>query len=224
MNFKGNFKYLAKADVSDIINMANHLTQKHWTLDSTRQKRYEAHTNTQTINIIYDEDFRHMSPSKHPAFDVFGPVIHPLMPYIANYYENMAENKSCLDKYGQGYFIRINLVKLLAQGSIPEHQDKNFSLAHSHRIHIPIITNDQVFFTVGDETINMQVGEIIEINNRRNHSVKNDSQEDRVHLIIDFVIPGEPCCCAEKLHPGIMCNPDLCMPTDRMVTPCTCLN
>lgn len=224
MNFKGNFNYLAKIDVSPIINMVKHLTDKHWSLDSTRQKRYEAHTHTQVINIVFDDDFRHMNPSKHPALDVFGPVIEPVMSSIANHYENIAENKLYLDNYGQGYFIRVNLVKLLAYSSISEHQDKNFSLAHSHRIHIPIVTNDQVFFTVGDETKNIQVGEIVEINNRRFHSVKNESDEDRVHLIIDFVIPGEPCCCADKHHPGIMCEPENCMSTDRLITPCHCLD
>jgi len=224
MNFKGNFNHLAKVDVSHLINMVNHLTEKHWSLDSTRQKRYEVHTHTQTINIVFDEDFRHMNPSKHPALDVFGPVIQPIMSFIANHYENLVENKPYLEQYGQGYFIRINLVKLLAHNNIAEHQDKNFSLAHSHRIHIPIVTNDKVFFNVGDESINMKVGEIIEINNRRFHSVDNQSDEDRVHLIIDFVIPGEPCCCAEIHHPGVMCNPELCMPTDRLVTPCHCLD
>jgi hypothetical protein len=54
------------------------------------------------------------------------------------------------------------------------------------------------------------------------HSVSNNSDAARVHLLIDWVIAGQQCCCADLVHPGKRCNPQICMPTDRMKTPCTC--
>ncbi|MFC3195911.1 aspartyl/asparaginyl beta-hydroxylase domain-containing protein [Marinicella sediminis] len=222
MNFGGNFKHLCDADVSPVIQLVEHLTSKHWSLDVTRQQRYDVHEHTETINLVHDPDFRHMNPTKHPALDVFGPIIQPILSYIAQYYEQQAANQSLISQYGLGYFIRANIIKLKAGGIIEAHQDKNFSLAHSHRIHIPIITHEDVDFTVGDETVHIPVGEVVEINNRRMHSVHNNSPVDRVHLIVDFVIPGEPCCCADKTHPGELCTPQACMATDRLQVPCYC--
>ncbi|TDR16321.1 aspartyl/asparaginyl beta-hydroxylase domain-containing protein [Marinicella litoralis] len=222
MNFNGNFNHICDADVSPIQKLVNNLTEKHWALDISRQQKYDVHEDTATINLVHDPDFRHMNPSKHPALDVFGPVIQPVLAYIAQYYENKLANKTLIEQYGAGYFIRANIIKLKAGGTISAHQDKNFSLAHSHRIHIPIVTHEDVHFTVGDETVHIPVGEVVEINNRRFHSVSNNSEIDRVHLILDFVVPGEPCCCADKTHPGELCTPESCQATDRLMIPCYC--
>ena len=54
-------------------------------------------------------------------------------------------------------------------------------------MHIPIITNEKVFFQVGDEIKIFKEGEIWKINNTgKSHSVVNNSNEDRVHLIVDW--------------------------------------
>jgi aspartyl/asparaginyl beta-hydroxylase (cupin superfamily) len=60
------------------------------------------------------------------------------------------------------------------------------SLEFCNRTHIPIKTNDNVLFTVAGETINMKEGEIWEFNNQKYHSVHNNGDEDRWHLIIDY--------------------------------------
>ena len=44
-------------------------------------------------------------------------------------------------------------------------------------------------YTVNGETVNMKEGECWEINNQRPHSVLNDSDIDRVHLLVD-IFPG----------------------------------
>jgi hypothetical protein len=222
MNFSGNFKHICDADITPVIEMVKHLTAKHWSLNVSRQQLYDVHENTEIINLVHDPDFRHINPTRHPALDIFGPIIEPVLAHIANFYESQLANRALLEQYGPGYFIRANIVKLKAGGVISEHQDKNFSLAHAHRIHIPIITHEDVHFTVGDETVHIPVGEVVEINNRRFHAVKNNSDIDRVHLILDFVIPGEPCCCADKTHPGEMCTPENCLATDRLQIPCYC--
>jgi hypothetical protein len=222
LNFDGNFRLIGRADVSKIKALVNQLTPQHWVADQSRQQRYNVHKDTQSIGLVYDLDFRHMNPTRHPALQMFGPAITPILDIIANHYDNTPIGKSMTAKYGQGYCIRANLVRLNPMGEIDPHQDKNFSLAHSHRLHIPIITNANVKFTVGNETRCLQEGDIVEINNRREHSVKNESGAERVHLIFDWVIPGEPCCCAVSKHQEEMCNPTLCEETDLMREPCEC--
>ena len=202
--------------------MINELQPEQWESEAIRQQRYEAHRDTRTIPLVHDYDFRHTQPTRHPALQMFEPVIRPVLGVTADFFDQSPEGKELTEKHGLGYFIRCNLVQLLPGGTIGEHRDMNFSLAHAHRVHVPIITNDQVWFMVGSETLNIPEGEIYEINNRRPHSVRNGGDESRVHLIMDYVIKGEMCCCGKKLHPGTPCTPRACEDTDRCRIPCTC--
>ncbi|MFC3051574.1 aspartyl/asparaginyl beta-hydroxylase domain-containing protein [Kordiimonas pumila] len=222
MNFDGSFLRHGEADMSLLKDLVLQLTPEHWSLEDTRQNRYEVHKSTQAIGLVYDEDFRHINPTVKPAYNLFAPALRQLFAMIADCYE---ASPAILAKFGrrvEGYFIRVNLVKLAAGGEIAEHKDMNFSLAHSHRIHVPIITNDKVVFKVGQEALSMKEGEIYEINNRRTHAVVNGGTEDRVHLILDWVFPWERCCCSDKVHPGVACSPQACVEIDRLKIPCTC--
>jgi len=222
MNFPGNFFHIGDIDTAELKELVNNLTEAQWTSFSVRQKRYEVHQHTETIGLVYDPDFRHSHPTRLPALQLFEEALRPALWMTADHFEETETGQQLVRENGQGYFIRATLVRLKAGCSIDEHQDMNFSLTHSHRVHLPIITNDRVLFTVGKETINMREGQLTEVNNRRRHSVHNEGPEDRVHLILDFVLPGEQCCCGARLHPQTRCSPQACMDTVLLRTPCTC--
>jgi len=95
-----------------------------------------------------------------------------------------------LETQHNGKHGRVFLAKLPAKKAISPHADWQEYLLVSRRNHIPVITNANVQFTVGDETKVMAAGEVWEINNSKVHSVVNDGEDDRVHLIID-IIPNE---------------------------------
>lgn len=222
MNFQGNFRPIGKIDPAELEARIDKITEQEWLENQVRSKRYEVHKDTQFIGLVFDEDFRHMKATRHPALDRFMDALKPILSQVAEYYETSPEFQAKFAQPVRGYFVRISLAKLLAGGEITEHRDLNFSLTHSHRVHIPIITNEKVWFYVGDEKRNLQAGEIIEINNRRRHHVENQSEQDRVHIIMDFVLPWEPCCCADKTHPGEPCTPAACQQTVVLKTPCDC--
>ena len=222
MNFDDNFRRIGSTNVEPAKALIKKLDPDAWENEEIRQQRYEAHRDTRTIPLVHDYDFRHSQPTRHPALQIFEPTIRPALGMTADFYDKSEKGKQLTEKNGLGYFIRCNLVLLKAGGAITEHRDMNFSLTHAHRVHVPIITNDQVWFTVGGETLNIPEGEIYEINNRRPHAVRNDGDEDRVHLIMDYVLKGEMCCCGEKLHPDTPCSPSACIETDLWRTPCTC--
>ena len=53
---------------------------------------------------------------------------------------------------------------------------------------IPVITNENVYFTVGNETKIFKEGEFWEINNSgKVHSVSNKSDKGRINLIADWI-------------------------------------
>ena len=60
-----------------------------------------------------------------------------------------------------------------------------------HRVHCPLTTNEMCEFHVGESSRFLEPGEIVEINNRRMHAVVNSGAQKRVHLIVDYYVPGE---------------------------------
>ena len=221
MNFDSNFRKLGCIQLDGIKSKVEALTEAEWGADSWRQEKYKIHRWTQTISLAFDLDFRHENPTIYEKYYEFEEDLKPVFEQIKTYYSELFGDK---ENVADSYFIRINLVKLLAKGEIPAHNDKNFSLTHGHRIHIPIITNDQVMFTVAEEKIAMPEGEIWEINNKKIHYVENLSDHDRVHMIIDWVIPGERCCCSLRLRPDVPCSPQACQQTDYSPIVCQCLS
>jgi len=182
MNLDGDFKKIGMYDVSDIQERVHSFTEEQWLKESWRREKFAVHKYTQSIYLIMDEDGRHADPTEHPALAENRDILQPLLDYVRRQFEQTIETS---------YFVRMLFVKLLSGGSIPPHFDTGRSMRMSHRIHLPLITNDGVKFIVGETTKNLLPGELWEINNRHKHTVKNNGSEDRVHMIMDFVIPGE---------------------------------
>lgn len=171
----GNFLLLDSGiDVEPIKNKLAQISREEWN-KSGREKTFEAHRQTKSLMLIYDDDFRHYNPTYQSIYSDFEPELKPLLDKIA---ENFQHN---------GFVVRMIFAKLQGNGSIPVHTDSGYSLLKCHRIHIPIVSNDQSFFMVGGERKVMCEGEMWEINNATLHAVDNQSDADRIHLIIDWV-------------------------------------
>lgn len=79
------------------------------------------------------------------------------------------------------------LLKLTPQSEIKPHRDHDMGYENNNfRIHVPIMTNDEVEFTLDGEVLNMMAGDCWYTNVNYVHSVRNDGDTDRVHLVIDF--------------------------------------
>ena len=222
MNFDDNFRRVGSANIEPIKAMLGEVTAEQWENREARQQLYEDHRAAKAVLLGHDGDFRHIDPTRHPALELFLPVIRPALGVTADHYDQSPKGMELTRKFGLGYFIRANFLRLMPGEAIAEHRDMNFSLAHAHRVHVPIITNDRVAFTVAGETLNIPEGEIYEINNRRPHSVRNEGDEPRVHLVLDYVLKGEKCCCGEKHHPDEPCTPEACHDTVTGRVACTC--
>ena len=159
-----------------------------WTLDTTRQSVTDSRPGEeQAQNPQKDTQAYHIAR-------------HSLQWKPFDKYRNSISNRDLynlvlpiigeLEELHNGTHGRVFLAKLPAKKSITAHADWQEYLLVSRRHHIPIITNANVHFTVGGETKAMRAGEVWEINNSKVHSVVNDGEDDRVHLIID-IIPNE---------------------------------
>ena len=80
----------------------------------------------------------------------------------------------------------VRLLRLGPGSEIKEHVDNDTSYEDGFfRIHIPIITNSEVFFYVDKKRVPMQMGECWYANFQLPHSVENKSNEPRIHLTLD---------------------------------------
>lgn len=161
-------------DIEPIAAKISTVTDKQWA-ESGRERRFDVHRDTQALLVIHFEDFRYEKPEIRDIYREYEADLAPIVNYISQYYQD------------NGFIVRLMFAKLISGGKIPEHTDTGYSLLNCHRIHIPIVTNDDAIFFVGGEEKNMRVGEFWEINNGRKHSVDNRGSEDRVHLIIDWM-------------------------------------
>lgn len=82
----------------------------------------------------------------------------------------------------------IRLMNLPPGAIVNTHTDHNCGYEDGvFRIHIPIITNENVYFTLNKELLFMQPGEAWYANVNLPHGVSNKGITNRVHLVIDCI-------------------------------------
>lgn len=83
----------------------------------------------------------------------------------------------------------VRLLRLQAGSSIAEHRDYRLGYEDGEvRIHVPIVTDQDVAFFLAGERVPMAVGECWYLNVNLPHRVENRSRIDRIHLVLDCVV------------------------------------
>ena len=85
---------------------------------------------------------------------------------------------------------RSRLMALGPGAEVPLHVDSHYYWRTHIRIHIPVVTNPDVAFTCGGETVHMAPGECWIFDSFLKHEVHNRGKEGRVHLVLDTVGGG----------------------------------
>ena len=164
-----NFRFIGNFDV---LNIVDRLKDLNWNYFTWRQENRSGLEHTETIPLIWENNFRYYNPWE----------------YLDSFKDELEKIKVIITKaVGPGDYITAVFTKLYAGHDISPHIDIGQPFRDNPRIHIPITTNTNCLFTVGDETVNMKVGEMWEINNfNKVHSVHNRGLTDRIHLMIDW--------------------------------------
>ncbi len=80
----------------------------------------------------------------------------------------------------------VRLMKLSPGSRIKEHTDHDLAAERgTARLHIPITTNDDVVFRLNGTRVVLKEGECWYLRLSDPHSVENNGESDRVHLVID---------------------------------------
>jgi hypothetical protein len=85
---------------------------------------------------------------------------------------------------------RVMIVHLEPRGKIGIHIDPGPYFKKYSRFHIPLQTNPSVyFFNEHEHKEHMPIQTLCRLNNLSNHGLINDSDEERIHLIVDVETP-----------------------------------
>ncbi len=111
---------------------------------------------------------------------------------LENYKDTIALNECAYFKEVIASFLckkeTIRLMNIPPDGIINTHIDHESGYEDGFfRIHIPILTNNKVHFILNDHIIIMQSGAAWYANINLPHSVVNNGQTNRVHLVIDCI-------------------------------------
>jgi len=166
--------------IQDILNALPDENSPLWDADRTRQTTYQVHR--QTRSIIFDW--------LDANWEVGGPV------NVKRY--NYAPPELCAPVYAladrleaqySGKLVRMTLAELAPRGKIATHVDNGISITAVHRCHIPVLTNEGVKFIIERIPYFLKPDIAYEFDNTRAHSVDNQSDQRRVHLLCDVLPP-----------------------------------
>ncbi len=125
-------------------------------------------------NYAYDQ---------RPAFTEYGNQL----PYLQ---ELIAETVD-LDRLNFVRLVPIANTVIIPHRDLLELSDLPDDARNAHRMHIPLVTNEECFFSEGNTVYRMRAGEVWFFDASQIHSVVSFADPPRVHLIFDFVdTPG----------------------------------
>ena len=179
MNIDQPLRDLGSVEAQPLIDTILALDEEAWFLNVNRQQDYDVHKQTQSVVMVFcDGPTNDLEVRKEAGWDLLADVAIPLMhDLIGRFYPP------------GGTIIRAMAAKLLAGGRINPHFDSHESFRHSHRIHVPVTTNNRVRFTIDGKPFHFEVGKAYEINNQKTHSVINSGKQDRITFIFDYMPP-----------------------------------
>jgi ABC-type polysaccharide transport system permease subunit len=173
-----SFDFIGTIDVSDFKNNILSLGETSWNENTQRQKYHGVLRDTQFIPLMWDDQTisQLFYGKKTRYYDILD------FAEVKSSIELKINSKLNLN----GVIFRAILARVGPNVKIPEHVDGPKSNNHCKKIHVPIVTNDMVFFTVDGEERNLKEGEIWEVDVSKLHSVHNKSSEGRIHLIVMY--------------------------------------
>jgi hypothetical protein len=149
-----------------------------WVEDESLQNTYPVHRNTRSIIFQWLED-------DPPEGTEPGVKRHDYAP--ANLSEAAYACAAKLEAHFPGKLTLMTLAELGPRGKIFSHRDTGSIITAVHRCHIPIMTNPDVHFLIDRQSYRMEANAAYEFDNTRVHSVINQSDVRRVHLICDVM-------------------------------------
>lgn len=164
--------------INQLIDDVNNFNDE-WKLDTSRQDKLATHKDTEMFQLKF-MDYGWEVGQGNLSKDINKLKNNESQEIMENIYKH-------LENIYDAKVVRSEIIKMHGKSSIPSHIDSGEFLYLGRRVHVPLVTNKDVIFTVLNHSLNMEIGKWYEINNSLPHSVNNPTDTERVHIIIDLV-------------------------------------
>ena len=183
------FKYICNFD-KEIAKIVEYIKEKElgWNSMISASRYNRTHNSVEQIRIISIDNNKQIDE----PYIVFNNRVDPELLDLCNPIVQK------LEEIYNGRVCECLINKLDSYSVIPKHTDTEGYIALGEealayyyrvirRIHIPIITNENVLFEIEDERECFKIGECWETNTDLMHAVYNFSPEPRYHLVFDIL-------------------------------------
>ena len=176
-------RQLGTVDITELKAAVRALPEAVWDAENAaKPNRFGALDSTRHIILRFVSSFNDWRDSyDRPLWAEWRPIVEPVLRAATADYG-----------YARGAFPRVMLARMAPGGVIHPHQDANPAAKWPHKIHVPIVTNDQVIFQVDGIGYHFGEGTAVEVNNMATHAVTNQGTEDRIHLIFEYYDLNQP--------------------------------
>jgi hypothetical protein len=178
-----HFKRLESGiDVAPLLReLADH--PEVWSQDTRRQASIGVQRETESLAICrHAEQLTFLEERKRSPVRYVGRPTQTarLLPRTLEFVEQQARQL-------HGIPGRAVVVRLQPHGQVYEHIDAGLYYELRHRYHLVLYSVAGSRLRAGNEEVRMREGELWWFENRQSHEAFNDSDEDRIHLIMDVL-------------------------------------
>jgi hypothetical protein len=174
---------LGRVDIARLREAVLAIPESMWDAENAdKPNRFEALDRTRHIVFRFVSNFHDWRDSyDRPLWAQWRELLEPVLAQAVAPYG-----------YACGVFPRVMLARMAPGGVIKPHRDANPAAKWPHKIHVPLLTNEQVTFFVDGVGYHFEEGEAAEVSNMAVHAVENNGSSDRIHLIFEYFDPDQP--------------------------------
>ena len=167
---------LGPADIKQLKLIVGKVSEDVWNLENEgKENDFFCFHHTRHIIFRFIEGMRdHQVFYSNPIWNVWKGMLLPIMNELVKPYG-----------FKEPVFPKAMLARLAAGHVIDMHVDGAGANLHTHKIHVPLQTNEKALFHINEESFHLKEGFGYEVNNIVRHGVENKGDEDRIHLIFE---------------------------------------
>ena len=181
MNFDGLLRDLGVVRHAPLRGEVLALDADTWHENLVRQESFDVHSQTESVVLLFIEidEWPRIVVKREAGWKHLGEAAMALVDEVVEAQFDPG-----------GVIVRAVIARIGPGARIMPHTDTHPSFHCSHRVHIPLVTNPRVRFTIAGKPHPLAEGHAYEINNQKPHSVMNNGRVGRIHFIFDYVPPG----------------------------------
>lgn len=175
MKLRDRYLFLGNYNISSVVDKLPTMNDPIWEKNTLRQTNYAAHSSTKSLVFYWTKNIDNEENTSDSEL-----LRSPLGVEVLKLVENITE------RYKSTKISKLMIAALPPGHSVDAHYDAG-NLTKIRRIHIPLVSSKDCIFEIDGVGYSFPPGFTFELDNTREHAVKNTSNNYRLHIIFDII-------------------------------------